>query len=315
MLKRLELLSEEDAESQSWISIKSLREATRPQSLWKRMRDSSHESSVTMEWKPNTCINASTSFSYLHENYRHDEDTQNSEFLTFESSEDEELTTQLQRMEDELHSLRRRYMHDTKHLTSTVHKLKAQLHTSQQEQARLTASLEDQAKNHAIQLQQIQAHHERKLQRHRKDLDALLSSDTDRTSLEEEITRLRLEHEEELQLKDEELERLRRLEREMLAQQTKHEAQLKDQQKQHFEQLTQAKRERAVRRVSSGGDPELKAKLKEKEQVINEQANMIDELRQQLHLTMRRRISKPSTSKNSEVDIDGELKDLISQIK
>lgn len=265
-----------------------------------------------MEWKPNTCINSSTSFSYLHENYRHDEDTQNSEYLTIESSEDDELKTQLQQMEDELHSLRRRYMHDTKHLTSSVHKLKAQLQSAQQEQAKLTAAFEEQAQAHVLQLQQTQAHHERKLQRHRKDLETLLHSNTDSSALEEEITQLRLEHEEELQVKDEELERLHRLERDVKSQQARFEAQLKDQQKQHYEQLTKIKRECAVKRASVD-DSELKAKLNEKDQVISEQASLIDELRQQLSATMRRRTSRPSSTKNTDIDCD--LKDLIGQIK
>jgi hypothetical protein len=261
-----------------------------------------------MELKPNTCINTSTSFSNLHENYRHDEDTQNSEFLTFESSEDEELTSQLQRMEDELHSLRKRYMHDTKHLTSSVHKLKAQLQTAQQEQAKLASALEEQAQTHKVQLQQIQAHHERKLQRHKQDLETLLQPNSD--ALEEEITRLRIEHEEELQIKDEEIERMQRLDKELLNQQARFDAQLRDQQKQHFEQLTQAKRERAVKRIHHG---EAETQAKAQEHIIHEQALAIEELRQQLQLTMRRRTSKPS--KTSELDLDGELKDLISQIK
>lgn len=272
----------------------------------------SNESSVTMEWKPNTCINASTSFNCLHENYRHDEDTQNSEFLTFESSEEDELEAQLQTMEDELHSLKRRYMNDTKSLNSTIHRLKAQLQATQQTQARLSSELDEQAQAHAFQLQEIQAHHERKLQRHRKDLETLLKSDSDKAYLEDEITKLRLEHEEELQIKDEELERLRRLERDIKTQQARQEAQLKDQQKQHYEQLSKAKREHTLKRNSSGDSKQLLAKLKEKEQVIHDQALMIDELRLQLMPAMRRRISKATTAKNSDIDVD--LKDLISQI-
>jgi DNA repair exonuclease SbcCD ATPase subunit len=267
-----------------------------------------------MELKPNTCINTSTSFSNLHGNYRHDEDTQNSEFLTFESSEGEELTSQLQRMEDELHSLRKKYMHDTKHLTSSVHKLKAQLQTAQQEQTRLASALEEQAQTHKVQLQQIQAHHERKLQRHNKDLQTLLQPNSDAVALEEEITRLRIEHEEELQIKDEEIERLQRLDKELQIQQARFDAQLREQQKQHFEQLTAAKRERAVKRIHNG-EAETQAKVSAQEQVILEQALTIQGLRQQLQSTMRRRTSKPSSCKTSELDLDGELKDLISQIK
>jgi hypothetical protein len=341
MLRRLDL-SDDEAESKSWISIKALRDATRPQSLWKKTREQqSQESSVTMEWKPNPCINASSSFSYLHENYRATE-AQNSEYLAFESSEEEELTTQLQRMEDELHSLRRRYMHDTKHLTSTVHKLKAKLHTAHQEQTRLAAELEGQSQKHLAQLQQIQAHHERKLQRHRKDMETVLQTGAGRMASDQEITRLKQEHKEELQVKDHEIERLCRLERELKAQHARFEGQVREQQKQHFEQLTRARQ--AAKREPTG-DAELKGRLREQEEVIVEQASMIDDLqsqlllcpvsegrgapegldegvlkqatgvRRQLQTTLRRRVTRPGTAKHSEGEFDGELKDLISQIR
>jgi hypothetical protein len=133
-----------------------------------------------------------------------------------------------------------------------------------------------------------------------------------------------------------------RLERELKAQHARFEGQVREQQKQHFEQLTRARR--AAKREPSR-EAELRGRLKEQEEVICEQASMIDDLQSQLllfplsesrtlsegleegvlshakgerrHLqtTLRRRVTRPGTAKHSEGEFDGELKDLISQIR
>lgn len=79
--------SEEDCDAGSlWISTKSLRDAANIKTCIRRVpsrhsskhtspgMSPSHNSSITMEWKPNTNINKSISFSFIHEGYKNDED-------------------------------------------------------------------------------------------------------------------------------------------------------------------------------------------------------------------------------------------------
>lgn len=78
--------SEEEYDAgQLWISTKSLREAANIKTCIRRVpsrhsskhtspgMSPSHNSSITMEWKPNTNINKSISFSFIHEGYKNEE--------------------------------------------------------------------------------------------------------------------------------------------------------------------------------------------------------------------------------------------------
>ena len=77
-------MSDSDEEvdvGKSWISMKSLRQAADIKVPFKKQkirRNSSQltspNSSITMEWKPNTYINQSISFSFIHENYCNDDE-------------------------------------------------------------------------------------------------------------------------------------------------------------------------------------------------------------------------------------------------
>jgi hypothetical protein len=82
----------------SWISMKSLREAVNIKNSYKMTpsphssssASPSHNSSITMEWKPNTFINQSVSFSFVHENYKNEDDEIYRTMDTVKLIEDEE---------------------------------------------------------------------------------------------------------------------------------------------------------------------------------------------------------------------------------
>lgn len=144
--------SEDEGDSETWISVRSLKEAANIKTVYRFHTEealSSLNCSATAESVPNLPINVSPSFSSLHEFYLpHPPKTpvhsrSSSQMLTRRAQEEAlELQTDLLQTKRELELLRE------------------QLAACEQ--------------HHANQLQSIQAHHERKMQRYRQDLQELI---------------------------------------------------------------------------------------------------------------------------------------------
>ncbi len=208
--------SDDDEVGQTWISVRSLKQAADIKTVYRSHNEdttsphSSLNSSVTAESAPNPVINVSPSFSNLHESYMNlrDEHTQARRMVSH--SRDSSASTN--RMV-------------TRRAQEEVLELQQELLTAHRESDRLRAELAARDQQHSLQLQMIQAHHERKMQRSRHDLDELVrqqpknllektvnqlksehAADIDKlcSRFEEQIEQLKLEHELELQSKEEE---------------------------------------------------------------------------------------------------------------
>lgn len=229
---------EEASQGKSWISIKSLINESKINSVYSKCNSDSslesstlsprNDSSITMEWKPNTYINQSVCFSSMHDNYCRDLSDINesivneSESPTYEK-DIEAMKYYIHRRDSKYRKLQKRYNRDVMQLKEDIASLQSKLEQSTGETARLESVVEAHRKEHALQLQNIQARHERKLQRSKQDLDSLLSDINQKTALyvteklqkshqqeiekirdyyEQKIEELRVEHELELQSKE-----------------------------------------------------------------------------------------------------------------
>lgn len=233
--------SEEDSDAgQSWISVKSLKEAAELRTVFKKQSrkssknsstspSPSHNSSITMEWKPNTFINQSASFCYIHENYRHEPDiyTPSSKSM-IPHSEPTLLQTQLYQTEQRYRKLYAQYERDVRLLNEQLVDANNELAIAHQEISKAALEKARIQQEYALRLQNMQAHHERKMQRSKQDLDILLSEINEKAAMdltskiqeehrqeihklrdeyEEKIEQLKTEHEIELQEKEEDFEK------------------------------------------------------------------------------------------------------------
>ncbi|OMJ79738.1 hypothetical protein SteCoe_20165 [Stentor coeruleus] len=207
---------EETSRGNSWISIRSLIKESKINSIYsKRNSDSSldslspspqNDSSITMEWKPNTYINQSVCFSSMHDNYCGDiQETCQSIQAESESpiyeKDIEAMKYYIHRRDSKFRKLQKTYNRDVMQLKDEVVSLQGKLTQNGEDVKRLTSVIEVMKKDHIQQLQNIQARHERKLQRSKQDLDVLLSDINEKTALyvsekltktyQEEIEKLR----------------------------------------------------------------------------------------------------------------------------
>lgn len=178
--------SEDEGDSQTWISVRSLKQAANIKTVYRSHNEegSPHSSlncSVTAESVPNLVINVSPSFSTLHESYldlrtAHTKAPVQSHSRYSSSSTNQMLTRRAQEEALELHT---------------------ELFNTKRELELVRAELSACEQHHSNQLQAIQAHHERKMQRHRQDLDELMRQIPKR-QIETNILELRTAHEAEI---------------------------------------------------------------------------------------------------------------------
>ncbi|CAG9322806.1 unnamed protein product [Blepharisma stoltei] len=230
----------------SWISIRSLKDATNIQAVYRQhSRSSSADStsptpsadtSITMEWKPNTVINQSACFTFIHGNYNPDFASPYKPTIT-EISESpsgkqdlESIKYFLQNREAKLRKLQKRYKIDTA-------KLKEELNAANENIAKITKEANfykeqnlKMKEEHALQIQLLQARHEQRMQRSKQELNILLGEFNEKTAelvteklnmahqqeidkihgfYHEQIEQIREEYENELLIKDEENDELR----------------------------------------------------------------------------------------------------------
>ncbi|CAG9328767.1 unnamed protein product [Blepharisma stoltei] len=233
---------EENPKTGSWISIKNLKAAADVHSVYRQQSrgsspssspNASQNSSITMEWKPNTYINQSICFSSMHDHYC-EEIIDSTQTLLNESDEGlaykqdiDAMRYYIQSKESKLRKLQRRYQRDIGKLKDELAQSKAETEAAQKEIYFLNQEIDRMQQDFTQQLLNNQARHERKLQRSKQDLDALISENNEKTAIfvaeklraihqaemdklrddyEEQIERLRMEHELEIQEKEEEYE-------------------------------------------------------------------------------------------------------------
>ena len=161
----------------SWISMKSLREAANVKYSFKKQPESikssssaspSPNSSITMEWKPNTFINQSVSFSFVHENYRNGQE----QYDTMIDSDDNEeanvgirekrMKKLIQSHEFTINNLEERYDNDVAVLKRKLLTANRNLASAHEEIARINTENAKLQLEFASRLENIQAHHQRK---------------------------------------------------------------------------------------------------------------------------------------------------------
>jgi len=343
---------EENRRIASWISIKSLKEAVDIHSVYKLESESSSpnnespDSSITMEWKPNTHINHSISFSSVHDPYC--EDSLN----TFEDDSARDLESMkycLQRRDAKLRKLHKKYKREITKLQEENERLKLDLEHAQEEAKHFSEEVERLHQDHTVQLQSLQARHERKLQRSKQDLESLITNlnskaaEDLREQLEQErqdqISDLQLKHELELQEKTEDYENLIQ---DLKGQVTEYQEYVQTLENSCKSQIEAVKRKytkevSALKEKSSKGlkksplkiyeDPskdreietlqhrikELETSNSEQNRIIESQEKTIEELSRELQGAFKKKPSKQGKLENSgfEKDIQG----VISQIK
>ena len=312
--------SDSDSEDgKSWISLKSLKEAADIKTLYRKPGHSkvgaqSPNTSVTMECLPHTTTNQSISFSYLHEQYRTSAEDyfQGVELpsIKLDTSFGEEPAPSLQRefdilkSENSIHRSRRKANNEpTARMREELAELRAQLQLAQQEIDRLRKEMGKRQQAYAIQLQELQEHHEKKQQKIRSELQLLGGVDTTamqrreieslKNWYEEKMEDMRVEHELELQAKEEQCEET--LENLRTA---------ADEQKHFYETM--------LEHCKLQASPDLQQTITEQAAIISEQARTITELR---HLSSLRKSRSPLHSSNKEnLSFDSELRGMIKQI-
>lgn len=314
--------SDSDSEDgKSWISLKSLKEAADIKTLYRKpghikVGAQSPNTSVTMECLPHTTTNQSISFSYLHEQYRTSAEDyfQGVELpsIKLDTSFGEEPAPSLQRefdilkSENSIHRSRRKANEPTARMREELAELRTQLQLAHTEIDRLRKEMGKRQQAFAIQLQELQEHHEKKQQKIRSELQLL--GGVDMTGIrenqrreieslknwyEEKMEDMRVEHELELQAKEEECEETLENLRTAAGEQK------------HF---YEAMLEECKLQASS----DLQQTIQEQSAVIAEQARTITELR---HLSSLRKSRSPLLSSNKEnLSFDSELRGLIKQI-
>lgn len=349
---------EESSRGNSWISIRSLINESKINSIYsKRNSDSSldssspsprNDSSITMEWKPNTCINQSVCFSSMHDNYCRDmqETCQSiqaeSESPTYEK-DIEAMKYYIHRRDSKYRKLQKTYNRDVMQLKDEVASLQGKLTQTGEDVERLTSMIEVMKKDHTQQLQNIQARHERKLQRSKQDLDVLLSDINEQTALyvseklkkahQEEIEKLRDYYEakieelrfmHELELNEHEQEKHQDYNEDVYKELEECKKELQMIEKKYIKEINNLKRLLTIQReenlclkkVENHEETELKKKLKEAEnenlalkETIESYERTIDELSTELQGTFKKK--KKATSEEA---LEGGLSKLLGQI-
>ena len=191
--------SEDEEAGQTWISIRSLKHAASIKTAYHSHCEgeaSSHSSlntSVTAESAPNLAINVSPSFSSLHESYVG---------LQIPPLKVPPLPSHSRNSSSTSNQML------TRRAQEEVFELQAELLTTKQHLQQVQSQLAVQEQQHAIQLQMIQAHHERKMLRHRQDFEEFLGRRP-----ETAVERIKVEHEAAIrQIGGEFQERIERLE-------------------------------------------------------------------------------------------------------
>lgn len=316
--------SDSDSEDgKSWISLKSLKEAADIKTLYRKPGHSklgaqSPNTSVTMECLPHTTTNQSISFSYLHEQYRTSAEDyfQGVEVpsIKLDTSFGEEPAPSLQREFDILKSensihrsrSRRKANEPTARMREELTEVRAQLQLAQQEIDRLRKEMGKRQQSFAIQLQELQEHHEKKQQKIRSELQLVggvdlagireghrLEVESLKNWYEEKMQDMKVEHELELQAKEE------------LCEQTLENLRTAaDEQHQFYETLLSE----CKQKVAS----EFQQTIQEQSVIITEQARTITELRQ--HSTLHKPRSPLQSSGKENLSLDSELRTLIKQI-
>ena len=172
-------------EGLSWISIRSLINDAKMNSVYSR-RDSDssvessspsprHESSITMEWKPNTYINQSVCFSSMHDNYCKElQETIHTSANDSPESDIEAMKCYINRRENKYRKLQKIYNKDVNLLRDEINAMNVKVSQADSENFRLTALVEMMKKEHIQQIQNLQARHEIKLQKNKVDLEGLI---------------------------------------------------------------------------------------------------------------------------------------------
>lgn len=164
--------SDDEEAGQTWISIRSLKQAASIKTAYHAHNEgevSAHSSlntSVTAESAPNLAINVSPSFSSLHESYlglqtSHLKVSPLPSHSRYSSSSTNQMLTR--RAQEE------------------ALELQAELLTTKRELQQVQRQLAVQEQQHAIHLQMIQAHHERKMLKHRQDMEEFLERQPETT--------------------------------------------------------------------------------------------------------------------------------------
>lgn len=174
----------DDDVGQTWISVRSLKQAADIKTVYRaHLEDSSPQSSlnssITVESAPNPVINVSPSFSNLHESYMNLRDEHTEARRVPSHSRDSSASTN--RMA-------------TRRAQEEVLELQQEVLAARREVQRLRSELSSRDQQHALQLQMIQAHHERKMQRSRHDIEELLRQQP-KKHLESTISQLKSDHE------------------------------------------------------------------------------------------------------------------------
>lgn len=181
---------EEGCGSGSWISIRALINESKINSIYSKKDNScnfgsaiyspNNDLSITVECKPNTDINQTLCLNQIHNDYFNktqetwqlkQPDTKSSTY-----SKDTKSIKHPQHFKDTRH---RKFLNscnkDFAKLKGEVLVLQDKLTKSDEKVKSLTSKIEIMKKEHADELQKIQARHERRLQRNKLDLDELLS--------------------------------------------------------------------------------------------------------------------------------------------
>ena len=346
------------SQGNSWISIRSLINESKINSIYsKHDSDSSldssscsprQESSITMEWKPNTYINQSVCFSSMHDNYCKDMQdlslnlTPEGESPTYEKNI-EAMKYYIHRRDSKFRKLQKTYNRDVMQLKEEVSALQSKLSQRNDEVEKLTELFDKIQEDHTLQLQNMQARHERKLQRSKMDLDSLLSDINEKTAVyvtekmkvehqeeiealrdfyEEKIEELRVEHELELNSREfgegkenfkEELEKERERQREVIEGiEMKYGKEISN-----LKRLLTIQREenKCLKTVESYDEVEMKKLVKRMEEeieslkeTIDSYGRTIDELSKELQGTFRKK------KKNTQEGLEGDLHMLLGQI-
>lgn len=347
---------EENLQNTSWISIRSLIKESKINSIYsKRSSDSNldssspsprNDSSITMEWKPNTYINQSICFSSMHDNYCKEiqescqSQLNDTESPTYEK-DIEAMKYYIHRRDSKYRKLQKTYNRDIMHLKDEFSIVQSKLSQSESEIERLTSVIELMKTEHTQQLQNMQARHERKLQRSKQDLDALLSDINEKTAAyvseklkatheeeiekirdlyEEKIEELRVEYELEISEKDNakgsgEVE-------ELYKEIEDYKAEIEKNEKKHLKEVNNLKRLLTIQREENkgkmnaeGNSEELALKVKELEEellsckeTIESYERTIDELSKELQGTFRKK------KRSTEDGLEGDLQKLLGQI-
>lgn len=336
---------EEGSQGNSWISIRSLINEAKINSVYsKRNSDSSfnssncsprNDTSITMEWKPNTYINQSVCFSSMHDNYCKEiqdlgQGIANENDSPYEQ-DIEAMKYYIHRRDSKYRKLQKTYNRDVIQLKEEVNAITEKFNQSQTEINRLAAVVEALQVEHTQQLQNMQARHERKLQRGKLDLDSLLSDINEKTAAyvsekmtaahQEEIEKLRDFYEEKI----EELRVEHELELNERDSQSGHEGGYKEEieklEKKHAKEVNNLKRLLTIQREENIGlkktesfdETESKVKILENEiegykETIESYERTIDELSKELQGTFKKK--KKTTGEG----LEGDLNKLLGQI-